>query len=478
MKKKLFILLIPFLLAGCSSNNKISETSSIKDDSDSFISEEISVSEDNDSIESISENNSDSEEIINKLNPLDEPDIAKQYYLNHIGNIYDVWNEGYLGKGVTVAVIDEGFNINHQELKNKISSKSGVITYENGSIKKDMRPSSIGGDGNHGTFCAGVVGASLDGKGTIGIAPECELLLIQVDAKPKSICEAFKYAADNGARVITISIGSYYNYEGDLKNDGSDLSSVFNDSLNYCYNKGVVVCSAGGNGGERNPTEYTYPGSCNHVIGVGGLKANSNQIWSGSSYNSSKQYQFIDVFAPSDGMYGCSSSGYAGGWNGTSFASPQVAGLAALYFEKYPNKTNIDFENDLYNSCTKFTSTGLNEDNLGYGRINASKLMGINKTGNVEVKLKSNNSNVYLYIWNSKTGNTKKAWPGDMMNKSNNIFTYTVDSTLYDSIIFTYSNDGPQSLDLSLSSFRDGHAYDLTSPISEQGCQLGKYINL
>ncbi len=415
-----------------------------------------------------------------------EPYLSRQYYLNHIGDIYSVWKK-YQGKGITIAVIDMGFDTTHEDFKDikgnsRISDKSAYISY-NGTISTQVGINYAHDLGDsHGTFCAGVAAAGLNHKGVIGIAPLAELMLIRVDKKPKSIAAAFKYAADNGAKVITISLGSYNYYtSGDLINDGSDLTTVFEDATNYCYSKGVVICSAAGNGGlENRPTEYTYPGAASHVIGCGGLAANSSgEIWTGSSYNYTSQYQFADVYAPADGMFNiCNYTNkgvhylYDGGWNGTSFSSPIVAGMAALYFEKYPSRTNVDFERDLYNSCHKITTSEIaRSDQLGYGRVDVARLLNETSSETVTVKVTSSWSNTYLYAWNSDLSLNKElaSWPGIKIDGS-----YQIKLSDYDSVIFN-NGSNQKSLDLLASSFIDGATYKITSNM-EQGCYLGEYI--
>lgn len=416
---------------------------------------------------------------------MDEPGIGRQYYLNNIGNIYDCW-EQYRGDGVTIAVIDGGFNPDHEDFTfedgtSKVTSTSGGFTTTGSqtSFQQGKQYATDLGD-SHGSFCAGVAAAGINGKGVVGVAPNASLMLLKTDKKPKSIVAAFKYAADNGAKVITISIGSYYNYNGDLIDDGSDLSTVFDSAVSYCKTKGTVVVSAGGNGGlDHQPNEYTFPGATTGVIGVGGLAANSEgEIWEGSSYNSAPQYQFCDVFAPADMMYGCchyDGKKYDGGWNGTSFASPQVAGLAALYFQKNPSATPAQFESALYASCHKITTSEIaTASQLGYGRIDAAKLLGITSSGEVSVKASASWSSCYCYAYDLVTGKENAPWPGVAMSKSGGTFTTSVDSSKYSKIVLAQSGSGSKSVDLSLSSFRDGHKYTLGT-YKEVGAIVGSY---
>ncbi len=421
-----------------------------------------------------------------------EPYIGRQYYLNHIGDIYSAWKD-YRGRNVTIAVIDKAFDAYHEDFKDingnsKISTKSASFTYNGSSVTTNVGINYVHDlSDSHGTFCAGVAAAAINNKGVIGVAPEANLMLIKTDGKPQSIVKGFKYAADNGAKVITISIGSYYNYDGDLVNDGSDLSTVFDEPIAYCRNKGVAVCSAAGNGGEAGiPTEYTFPGASKGVIGCGGLANNSNgEIWTGSSYNSSSSYQFADVFAPAENMFNICNfqrNGkqvlYDGGWNGTSFASPIVAGLAALYFEKYPSKGVSEFETDLYNSCYKITTSSIaTSSQLGYGRVDVKRLLNIDNNYSVTLKVKSNWSNVYVYAWNSNLSLEKelKSWPGQAMSKSNGYFTYSLNVSDYDCILFSDGNNN-KSVDLLSSSFMDGYTYDISSSFKENSLFVGNYI--
>ena len=434
------------------------------------------------------------EEVIELETIYKEPYLGKQVYLNHIGDIFTSL-KSYRGKGITVAVIDVGFDVNHEDFSrldgtSKVSNKSASFTYSGSSVTTQVGKSYAHDLSNsHGTFCAGVVGAALNHKGVLGIAPECELMLLKTDKKPKSIAEAFKYAADNGAKVITISIGSYNSYDGDLSPDGSDLTTVFNEPVSYCRSKGVAVISAGGNGGGTSKaTEYTYPGGTTGVIGCGGLAFNSNeQIWSGSSYNYNTSSQFIDVFAPSEEMFNICNFyrdgvhyTYDGGWEGTSFASPIVAGLAALYFEKNPNKTVSEFESSLYSSCHILNYEETHTlSQLGYGRVDALKLLGLSNDYEVTIKIKSNWSSCYIYAFNSDLSlNKEKApWPGVKLSKTNNYYTYKLTVSDYDTLVIN-NNSGVQSIDILASSFNDDYIYDITSNYSINDRLVGNYIYL
>ena len=416
-----------------------------------------------------------------------EPYIGRQYYLNHIGDIYSAWSL-YRGKGIKIAVIDKGFAPRHEDFINgdglsKIDPLSASFVTNGNATTTEVGIDKVEDLGDsHGSFCAGVAAASLNGRGVIGVAPEAELLLLRTDGKPKSIAKAFHYAADNGAKVVSISIGSYYNYRGDLVDDGSDLSTVFNEPVSYCRNKGTAIISAAGNGGlEGIPHEYTFPGASKGVIGAGGLEANSStEIWEGTSYNSSPEYAFADVFAPANGMFGIchyDNKLYDGGWNGTSFASPIVAGAAALYFEKNPTSSVDQFEADLYASCIPLNESSCAEaSQLGHGRLDIGKLLGI-ASSSKEVSIKVNaTSPLYCYAWDKNSNKELAPWPGRQMNKEGDAYTLNLSLGDYSELLFTYGSEGPQTVDILASSFLYGKAYDLRNPASENNRLIGNYV--
>ena len=107
---------------------------------------------------------------VSELNPINEPDIAKQYYLNHIGDIYNAWKD-YQGNGQTIAVIDVGFKYNHPDFTyedgtSKVSDKSAYFstsgsktTTKVGTNYLSNTISAHGYNNDHGTFCAGVAAA-------------------------------------------------------------------------------------------------------------------------------------------------------------------------------------------------------------------------------------------------------------------------------------------------------------------------------
>lgn len=397
MKKNILLISVLFLLASCGNANNSSNTFlSSMDNSNNVSSSEILSTNLSSIITSSSTPSIDiSANNTYDYHPLSEPEVNKQLVtFNPMGNLTNVWNY-YRGDNVLVAVIDSGFDYNHPEFFNldgtsKVSDKSCYIyTNSNNVTNVEIGKEKVAitdGD-SHGTMCAGLLGASVNKKGISGIAPNVDLMLIKIDKKALSMAEAFKYAADNGAKVISTSLGAYPNSNGESTGDihfskGFDLSNAFNKNINYAYSKGVTIVAATGN---SRTTTLSYPAGCENVIGAGGLNVGSQtQIWDngyeGSNYNGNKEY--VDVFAPSEGIYAPgfdtsnNSHTYWEDAKGTSFAAPLIAGAIAMYFQKYPNHTNKDVEKALANACVDISSYNSNK-NMGLGRLDVGKLLNI-----------------------------------------------------------------------------------------------------
>jgi subtilisin family serine protease len=207
-------------------------------------------------------------------------------------------------------------------------------------------------DNNHGTQVSGIIAAHHDAEGIAGLSPGSRIMPLKVsDSNSRftssNLCCAIRYAADNGAKVINLSLGH------------TTPSLAEQDAIDYAYGKGVIMFAAAGN--DSNTTVW-YPAGYTHVIGVG---ATTNQdLKAGfSNYNSS-----VDITAP--GHYIRTSIGtYA---VGTSLASPHAAGLAALIRSINPRLSPARIEEDIETSAEDLGPKG-RDDSYGYGRINARR---------------------------------------------------------------------------------------------------------
>lgn len=189
----------------------------------------------------------------------------------------------------------------------------------------------------HGTHVSGIIGASRNNqKGMDGVADNVKIMTLRAvpdgDEHDKDIALAIRYAVDNGAQIINMSFGKSFSPE----------KKWVDDAVEYAEKKGVLLVHAAGNDAKNLDTTYNYPSPAllnnkrpNNWITVGA----SGDPLAGGLTASFSNYgrEEVDVFAPGVKIYATVPGGdkYQN-LQGTSMASPVVAGLAALLLEYFP----------------------------------------------------------------------------------------------------------------------------------------------
>ena len=211
-----------------------------------------------------------------------------------------------------------------------------------------------GPDAFHGTHVAGIIAAVRgNGIGIEGVASKARIMVVRVvpdgDERDKDVANGIRYAVDNGAKIINMSFGKGYSYN----------KSAVNDAVEYAVKKGVLLVHAAGNSSNDNDAIGNYPNDslpggrfAETWIEVGASQQQSKHL--ATDFSNYGKYN-VDLFAPGYQIYSTTpNNGYENA-NGTSMASPVVAGVAALVWSCYPNLTAVQIKDVLMKSVTRHT---------------------------------------------------------------------------------------------------------------------------
>ena len=263
-------------------------------------------------------------------------------------NAEQAWDMSTGSSNVVVAVTDNAIYVNHPDLQ------ANMLTGYN-AANGNTDPSPCGSNtGDHGTHVSGIIGAtSNNNQGVASIGSGVSILPVKIgDCSDGALPYGYDgvvWAANNGADIINMSWGS--------AGGGQYGQNVMNNA----WNQGCILVAAAGNDGVSS---VFYPAGYNHVIAVASTNQNDN-LSSFSNYGS-----WIDISAP--GSHIASTVNPNGNYNasyaymdGTSMASPLVAGLLGLMESYAPSASRTDIINCLYSSAVNIGS------NAGNGRIDA-----------------------------------------------------------------------------------------------------------
>ena len=330
-------------------------------------------------------------------------------------NAPEAWNAGYRGAGVRVAVLDGGFDLGHPDLNENIDfTTSRDFTGEGLQFIPQPGP---GGTFSHGTHTAGTIGAADNAFGTIGVAPEVELVLIKVLGDGGSgsfgaLINGIIYAALVDTDVINMSLGATFNKSGNPEfgltaRDVAQLKNAIGRAVTFAYQSGTTVIASAGN----EATDYDHsadlihlPSGVQHALSISatapvgwGADPSTDLDVFASTYSNFGQ-SMIDFAAPGGnyayafeegGFDPCTvgpltrvcyvfdyvfSTGSNGNWywsTGTSMASPHATGVAALIIGKNGGSMHpAQVERELRRSADDLGKPG-NDDYYGAGRVNA-----------------------------------------------------------------------------------------------------------
>lgn len=283
----------------------------------------------------------------------DQSDLGGyQWNLDQV-NAPEVWASGATGAGVTIAVIDSGIDLNHHEFRGRITA--GIDFVDQDYVPQDLH--------GHGTHVAGTLAAAKDGTGITGIAHNARLMPIRVldDAGAGSISDVIsgiRWAADNGADVINLSLG------GDVQ-----YSRAMKDAISHASRLGSVVVMASGNSGRPSPA-YPAIHATDQGIAVGAV----NRYGQMANFSNRAGHQPLNyVTAPGVDI----ASSYLGNRyalaSGTSMSTPHVAGVAALLKGRNKRLSPATIEHLISGTAKNSSFSSLKSDNItGRKRQNKS----------------------------------------------------------------------------------------------------------
>jgi thermitase len=286
----------------------------------------------------------------------------------------EAWDNGYLGTGIVVAVLDTGIDTQHPGLSGKVNCQA------NPSPCRDFTGTSIDDLYGHGTWTASLVASGLGDGGIVGAAPGAGLMIGKVLNNSGSgslfdIAAGIDWAVAGGADIVSMSLG------GSCPKAPVFGCNTLQTAVNNAWNAGVLLFAAAGNGGS-NSTEY--PGAFSNVIAVSAIDAN-NQLASFTDKG--------EIAAPGVNVFGAFP--HCGGahfvlqdspynkacdydyGNGTSASTPIAAGVGALVMGE-GGLSNAAVRDLLFQTADEVPGT---KD--GAGRVNACKALGLFGCGNL-----------------------------------------------------------------------------------------------
>ena len=290
----------------------------------------------------------------------------------HLHNGEFLHNIGLRGQGMQIAMLDNGFN-------NYTSSSFDAFDSVNanhqvlGTWDFVAREQNVSDDGSHGMSCFSTIAANIPGQ-FVGKAPKANFWLYQTEDNASEYpIEEFNWACgaekadSSGADVISSSLGYATFDDASLNHTYADMNgnmTMVATAADLAAKKGILVFVANGNFGANAWHFLDTPADGDSVIAVGAVDANGT-VGSFSSYGPSSDGQIKpDVASVGVASVLETAGGTIGSGNGTSFACPNMAGLATCLWQGFPEFGNMKIRSALWQSASKAT---MPDDRMGYG---------------------------------------------------------------------------------------------------------------
>ena len=318
-------------------------------------------------------------------------------------NAHEVWDLGYEGEGVVVAVLDTGVNYNHNDIKNNMWEHPDFPFHGWNFVNNTNNPMDDHILGGHGTHVAGTVAGDGTSGSQTGVAPKAKIMALKVlnsfgGGSESNVWNALQFGIDYEADVLNLSLGWLH--------ASNPNRTVWRNTFNNVLAAGIIASVAAGNEGEelgqypvpdnvRTPgdvpppwlhPDQTLTGGISSVVSVGATNINNQVVgfssrgpvtWQNVSgyndyaYNPGMGLIRPDVVAPGDNIKSLSRTNNSGynTMSGTSMAAPGVAGVMALMLSKNPDLTPAQIS-QILEETTFVLAPGKNNTS-GSGRVDA-----------------------------------------------------------------------------------------------------------
>lgn len=286
-----------------------------------------------------------------------DADYPSQWHLPKIGAPL-AWDSTRGDPGTVIAIIDTGVDLDNPDLAANVDTVNDYDFVNRDAVAQDDTYGSPYAFG-HGTHVAGLAAAvTNNGYEVAGVAGRSTILPLKAldalgDGAESDVADAIRYAADKGADIINLSLGGVVTGAPD---------PTMGAAVQYAIDRDVLVVAAAGN---EATTQPYYPAAYPGVLGVGATNStNARASFSNRGF-------YVDLAAPGEAMWSTQLGGGIRQENGTSMASPIVAGTAALVRSLHPGWSASEVASALVESATDLGTLG-RDDSYGYGLVNAA----------------------------------------------------------------------------------------------------------
>lgn len=305
-------------------------------------------------------------------------------------NVVPAWGSTTGSSSVVVGVVDTGVRYTHQDLASNMWTNpneipgNGLDDDNNGYVDDVYGINAINGSGDpnddhdHGTHVAGTIAASGNDAGElVGVAFTSKIMALKFlgasgGGNVSDAIQCIDYAVANGADILNNSWG------------GDGFSTPLSDAIEAANSAGVLFVAAAGNSNRNNDSSPHYPSSyeADNVIAVAAIDRSGNRA-SFSSYGATS----VDIGAPGVAIHSSTASSdtsYAS-FNGTSMATPHVAGVAALLLSQYPSASISELKTRLLSTAAPLAS--LSGRVISGGMVDTAAALDLTADGNLELSV-------------------------------------------------------------------------------------------